>query len=238
MEVSAKMLHKRNREKAYRDAHIETSRARSRASYKRNSEKRKAYQRRYREDYPDKIRSRAKRYYESNSDKILERSRQYYRDNPERVAANNARWQRENPEKVRAAKRRYEQSHKSEIIAYRRIRTKTDPDYRLRAILRRRISVGIRRAGGKTFHSAQALTGCGYSFLRGYIEARWKMGMTWENYGRDWHIDHRIPLSRFNLLDVDEQKKCFHYSNLQPLWAGDNLRKGDTLPEIHQAELI
>ena len=49
--------------------------------------------------------------------------------------------------------------------------------------------------------------------------------MTWENHG-EWHIDHIKPCASFNLLNEDEQKKCFHYTNLQPLWASENLSKG------------
>ena len=49
--------------------------------------------------------------------------------------------------------------------------------------------------------------------------------MTWENHG-EWHIDHIKPCSSFNLIDIEEQKQCFHYSNLQPLWKIDNLTKG------------
>ena len=64
--------------------------------------------------------------------------------------------------------------------------------------------------------------------LRNYLEKQFKEGMTWENYGQ-WHIDHIIPLSSFNLLDEKEVKKAIHYSNLQPLWAIDNLKKGNRI---------
>jgi putative phage-type endonuclease len=59
-----------------------------------------------------------------------------------------------------------------------------------------------------------------------FLETKFKEGMTWENHG-EWHIDHIKPCASFNLLDDYEQKKCFHYKNLQPLWATENLRKGD-----------
>jgi len=59
-------------------------------------------------------------------------------------------------------------------------------------------------------------------------------GMTWDNHGtgkngkgmKEWHIDHIIPCCKFNLSKDEEQRKCFHYSNLQPLWASDNMKKG------------
>jgi len=69
------------------------------------------------------------------------------------------------------------------------------------------------------------LLGCSISFLKIFLEAKFKEGMTWENHG-EWHIDHIKPCASFNLLNDDEQKKCFNYTNLQPLWALENLSKG------------
>jgi len=53
-------------------------------------------------------------------------------------------------------------------------------------------------------------------------------GMSWANYG-EWHIDHKKPCALFDLRDTDQQRACFHYSNLQPLWAFDNRSKGAKL---------
>ena len=62
-------------------------------------------------------------------------------------------------------------------------------------------------------------------FFMKYIEAQFKPGMTWERYG-EWHVDHIRPCASFDLTDPKQQKICFHYSNLQPLWAADNIKKG------------
>ena len=69
------------------------------------------------------------------------------------------------------------------------------------------------------------LVGCTIKELKMHLESKFLKGMNWKNYGK-WHIDHHTPVVEFNLSKIEEQKKCFHYSNLQPLWATQNLRKG------------
>ena len=70
------------------------------------------------------------------------------------------------------------------------------------------------------------LMGCKPSDLMRHLETKFQIGMIWENYG-SWHIDHIIPCSYFDLTNPEEQAKCFHYTNLQPLWAKENLSKGN-----------
>lgn len=75
-----------------------------------------------------------------------------------------------------------------------------------------------------------ALVGCSRAELVSRLEAAFLPGMTWDNYGRGgWHIDHVIPCDAFDLLDPEQQRACFHYTNLQPLWEKDNCAKGARL---------
>lgn len=70
--------------------------------------------------------------------------------------------------------------------------------------------------------------GCSIAELKAYLESKFQSGMSWDNYGRNgWHIDHIIPLAAFDLTNKDDLLKACHYTNLQPLWATDNLKKGD-----------
>ncbi len=62
--------------------------------------------------------------------------------------------------------------------------------------------------------------------------------MTWSNYGRAWHVDHRVACAQFNLSELKQQFLCFHWSNLQPMWALENIRKGKRLMEEHQFQLF
>jgi hypothetical protein len=74
----------------------------------------------------------------------------------------------------------------------------------------------------------ESLVGCTMEELKDYVESKFQEGMTWENYG-EWHIDHIIPCSSFDLSVDEQQARCFHFSNMQPLWAVDNMKKGSKL---------
>ena len=113
-------------------------------------------------------------------------------------------------------------------IIYEKKRKLTDPEFKLIKTLRSRLGSAIKAKRATKNNNTMELTGCDIKFLKGYIEAKFVDGMTWENHGK-WHIDHIKPCCSFNLLDGEEQKKCFHYTNLQPLWAFDNLSKGGSL---------
>lgn len=70
------------------------------------------------------------------------------------------------------------------------------------------------------------LIGCSIEQLLEHLESQFQDGMTWDNYG-EWHIDHIKPCAMFDFTKEEDQRECFHYTNLQPLWAEDNLRKSD-----------
>ena len=78
--------------------------------------------------------------------------------------------------------------------------------------------------------SSSDLLGCSIQDARRYLEDQFTKGMSWENHG-EWHIDHRKPCASFDLTNVEEQRVCFHYTNLQPLWASENLSKQDYFDE-------
>lgn len=100
-----------------------------------------------------------------------------------------------------------------------------DPGYRIRFHLSNRIRDALKGRRKSVF--AMTLLGCSMLDFRIYLESKWEPGMTWENYGSDWHIDHIMPCAIFDLTKLEHQKRCFHFSNMQPLWAKDNLEKND-----------
>jgi hypothetical protein len=87
------------------------------------------------------------------------------------------------------------------------------------------------QSGRKTGHTEELL-GCSIRDLREYLERQFLPDMTWDNYGiHGWHIDHIIPLSYFDLSDSEQQRRAWHYTNLQPLWARDNIKKSNKIEE-------
>ena len=105
-------------------------------------------------------------------------------------------------------------------------RLKQDPLFKLSKTIRCRFLKAIKKSYKNT--SCIELLGCSIEEFKKYIESIFKDGMTWQNHGKfGWHIDHIKPCSRFNLSDIEQQKQCFHYSNLQPLWWWENLKKSN-----------
>ncbi len=101
--------------------------------------------------------------------------------------------------------------------------------------IRRLVISGLKRQEVKKSQKTLKLLGCTRNELHKYIESKFKEGMDWTNYGyKGWHLDHIIPISSFDLNDPREQAKCFHYTNLQPLWHYDNFAKGDKLDWSNQ----
>jgi len=109
-------------------------------------------------------------------------------------------------------------------------RRRRKPLQKLKQTIRNRLRAVLRRCKIQKSSSALTLAGCSLDMLRAHLEAQFVPGMTWANHGA-WHVDHIRPCASFNLEDPAEQRVCFHFSNLQPLWAQDNLAKGATWAE-------
>ena len=163
-------------------------------------------------------------YYRKNSDKIKDTAKNYRKNNPDKIA----QWEEDNREHRREWKKQWINKNRERINADERERRKTDHCYKIKKNLRRRLNEVVKQKADKTM----TILGCSVHQLMKHLEAKFTAGMSWDNYG-DWHIDHILPCASFDLTKEEEQRKCFHYSNLQPLWAADNIRKGDKVsPQV------
>ncbi len=139
--------------------------------------------------------------------------RKSYDKKPERKEKNKQRqkdWWDKNRERGNARQRNYR---------------KNNEKFRLSNALRARVKyalIGCTRQD-KTFD----LLGCSPEQWKNHLEKLWQKGMSWENYGEEWEVDHIIPISHFDLTNIKEQKKAFHYTNTQPVWWDYNRSKGN-----------
>lgn len=127
-------------------------------------------------------------------------------------------WQTDNYEQYIAAKKQWSRKNLKYFVDYRNNNLSKKIAHSLRVRLRRLVKTG----------SAVKNLGCGVTEFLAHLENKFTLGMSWENYGK-WHIDHIKPLSSFNLEDPTQLAQACHYSNLQPLWASDNIRKNAKL---------
>ena len=171
-----------------------------------------------------------RRYYEKNKEECRKRSIKLHQLNKEKNSTYSKAWYQQNKEKKKAQWKEWYQKNK-EVVKERRSKRRkeqynSDPNYKLSCLLRSRIYETLKAVNASKNHRTHDLVGCTISEARLYLESLFEEGMTWDNNTHSgWHIDHIIPCTYFNLQDPEEQKKCFHYTNLRPLWASENLSK-------------
>lgn len=132
--------------------------------------------------------------------------------------------------KIRDSQSKYTGATKERKRLYMRKRLKTDRNFSILQNLRGRIRKAIK--GSCKSGTTEDLLGCSIEQARAHLESQFTEGMTWENYGlHGWHIDHIRPCSSYDLTSPEQQRECFHYTNMQPLWAVDNIKKSNTYYE-------
>jgi hypothetical protein len=169
-----------------------------------------------------------KLWYLKNKEKIKEYDRKYRKE-----VFNKKRRERRktDPEYKRRCylimkKSRQKPEFKLKRNIYLKNKLKTDFNYKLIHTIRVRVKDVLR--GHSKSDSTINMLGCTINELWIHLEKQFKQGMTRENHGK-WHIDHIKPCASFDLTKPEEQAKCFHYTNLQPLWASENLAKGSKI---------
>jgi hypothetical protein len=146
----------------------------------------------------------------------------------ERYRQRNSAYQRTRRLQMTVEEKRAETRQRSNYInEYINERRAFDSSFKMRMNLRHRVWSALQSVGASKSGNVFDLIGCTIGELRQHLETQFADGMTWDNYGRTgWHIDHIRPCASFDLTDPEQQRQCFHYTNLQPLWAADNIRKG------------
>lgn len=183
------------------------------------------YKRTWAKNNPDKIASYALKHKE----KKLARSKEYYKENKDKILAKRKVYSKsEEGKKVqKAASKKYRKENRSKINKYNSTRLNI-PEIKIAKNLRIRLSMAMRSQKTRKTNQTMKYVGCTKEELRLHLQSLFLEGMSWDNYG-NWHIDHIVPISSFNLGIDNNIYKAMNYTNLQPLWAQDNLSKSNKM---------
>lgn len=175
----------------------------------------------WRQNNKEKLKLQRQRYTKKHHQKNLDRGKKYRENNKEKNLIRSSNWRKENKEFFI----KYYQENKTKISKQSSERKKTNILFKLSSLYRSKIN---KLLGSNKNNTTFEIIGCSSKELKEYLEKKFTNGMSWDNHGLfGWHIDHKIPLS--SAKTEEEIYKLCHYTNLQPLWAKDNLKKSNKL---------
>lgn len=169
--------------------------------------------------------------YLKRKEKVLAQKKEYYLKNKECLRIKSNLYYCQNKEIIKERRKKYSFDKLGWNAAQNRYKTKRrkiDISYRIKENLRNRVRAALHglNKSAKTLE----LLSCSIEELKLHLQSKFSIGMHWNNYGtKGWEIDHIIPCSLFDLTKEAEQQKCFCYTNLQPLWKVDNIKKSNTI---------
>ena len=163
----------------------------------------------------DCCKERSRKWKKENQEHIKQYRKNFYALNSEEAKKSVKLWRNENRDRFNSYRREYKKSKREQ-----------DPFFKLRQTLSNRTTIAFKLNGWSKRSKTQEMLGADYNTVMSHIESRFKKGMTWGNQG-EWHLDHIIPLS--SAKTEQELIQLCHYTNLQPLWAEENLSKGDKI---------
>lgn len=194
--------------------------------YSKNKESIKIRSDKYYKNNVENYRKKHNQYYQDNRDEILERTKLYQKNNREIYILRSREWALNNQDKVIENKNNFKDRHPNYHTEYISNRRKNDNLFRLIMNVRRRLLLYLNSKNIKKNNKTFEIIGCTPEIIKKHLESQFTDGMSWDNHG-EWHIDHKIPLS--SAKTEEEVYQLAHYSNLQPLWAEENLKKSNKL---------
>lgn len=172
--------------------------------------------------------NKSRLYKKNNHDKILNGYKEYREKNNEKIKNSRKEYVKNNQEKISEYKKQYYLINKDYFLKWEKNKRDIDELFKLSGNVRKRLNKFFKVKNFKKSNKTIDIVGCTPQELKTHLERQFQDGMSWDNYGfYGWHIDHIIPLS--SAQNEEEIYKLCHYTNLQPLWAKDNLSKGDKL---------
>ncbi len=187
-------------------------------------------------EFKNKHCKKQKEWYDKNRDRASTNYNNFYKQNKLKLKVKSADWYKNNRDRASVNHKIWASKNRLSINLKRRLRRERDFSFKVRCTLSQRVWESVKSAFQKSnckeykkYSNTVNLLGCTIEQLIAHLQKQYQLGMNDQNYGK-WHIDHIKPCSKFDLTKEEEQRKCFHYTNLQPLWAIDNLKKSDFFP--------
>ena len=182
----------------------------------------------------DKSKDTLKKWKKNNPERLKQYNAKQRKKNKENIAEYMAIWRKNNKEHIREYRKnnkeasnkysaKWREKNPNYINEYYKKRRNTDESFKLQDNLRRRFRKALNGHTKKS--SVLKYLCCSIEDLKKQLEKQFKPEMNWENYGKIWHIDHIHPIVHFDHSDENNIKKCWHYSNLQPLFATTEIAK-------------
>lgn len=204
-------------------------------SYYEHQQERRDTIKKWHENHKEQDALKGKIYREQHRKELNEKKKTYRKENATKIKmyANAHKEEQQayrelHKEELKEYQKNYRKNNKEKIKEYYKTKYKTDIQYKLKNDYLHLVERVIRNQ--KTTPKEEEILGCDYQTFRSHIESKFDKEMNWDNYGvKGWQIDHIIPISSFDLTDIEQVKKCFNYKNSQPLWANVNKRKFDLL---------
>ena len=205
--------------------------------------------REYYEAHTKEIVNRRHTHYQDDRERILDQKKEYYRARVEDMAVKNRKYQQSHKEEINARarnrwainsgqvkdkKRLYNEKNKLKLriywLQYAKYRYKNDLQFKLARVVRGRLRSAIKGFFVGRKPRTEQLVGCSVENLIKHIESKFTEGMSWANHGCGsgfWCLDHIKPLASYDLTNREQALNASHYTNLQPLWWMDNIKKSD-----------
>jgi len=204
----------------------EERRLKKKLYYEKNKIKLLKDMKKYQSEHKTEIKINMKEYYKTHK----EERKNYINNHKEDIKKYSKEWYIKNKLIDNLKSKEYYKNNKEKILkkheTYLNNRYKKDINFRLAKCLRSRIYKALK--GNPKPSTTMKLVGCSIDFLKQHLESKFTEGMSWKNYG-SWHVDHIIPCASFDMSKIEDQKSCFYYTNLQPLWAEENILKNNKI---------
>lgn len=205
--------------------------------YKNNKEQKLEYQKKYHEENTDQAKEYKKLYNELNSERLKEQRKVKYENNKEIVKEKSKEYYTLNKDKINLRRRlnkrgkyyyqKYKDKHLKKVYEYRKMKMKTDPFYKFKHQIRNLIRNAFKRGFTTKSKKTIEILGCSFEEFKLHLESQFDEWMNWENQGTYWHMDHIIPIS--SAQTEEDVWRLNHYTNFQPLYWEDNLKKSNKI---------